>query len=346
MKKLGAAIIGCGTIHMNHVNAVIDSEYSQLIAAADIDKSKSFHVKNELGCDFYTDYKEMLKDPRIDVVHICTPHYLHSEMAIEAMKAGKHVLTEKPMALNISEGEKMIEAQKKYNKFLGVCFQNRYNSTSVKAKQIIDSNELGKVKGIKAFVTWYRDEDYYLKSGWRGFFKTEGGGVLINQSIHTLDLMQWLVGEVDFIKGHVDTRVLNNVIEVEDTAEATLYYSNGARGLFYATNCYTTNAPVEIEVNLEKGNIRLMDGKLYILKDGISTLVANDKDEIPKFKDYWGSSHKRLIENFYRSIIENCEFGYVRCEDGIMSLKLIDAIYKSSVSNEKIKLNKKIINKN
>ena len=165
----------------------------------------------------------------------------------------------------------MAQAAKENKRQITINFQNRFNPTSIKAKEIIDSGEMGKIRGVKGLVTWFRDADYYVESGWRGSFQTEGGGVLINQSIHTLDLMRWLVGEVEFIEGHVSTRALKDVIEVEDTAEATLYFKNGARGIFYATNCYTDNSPVEIEIHFDKGTLRIYDDEL------IKIQMANGK---------------------------------------------------------------------
>ena len=159
-----------------------------------------------------TDFNEVIKTMP-DVVHICTPH-LHTEMAVKALMAGKHVLVEKPVVRHIDEIKQVIKAREESGRCIGVCFQNRFNTTSQKAKEIIDSGTVGAVKGIKGIVTWYRDEDYYTASGWRGKFATEGGGVLINQSIHTIDLIQWLAGGVEAVKGGVSTQLLGKVMKL------------------------------------------------------------------------------------------------------------------------------------
>lgn len=338
MKKLNAAIIGCGAIHQIHADAIQSSEHAQLYAVADIDEQKASKAGSQYHCKYYTDYKVMLENENIDVVHICTPHYLHAPMAVDAVKAGKHVLVEKPVALNVQQALHMLEEVKKHDRFVAVSFQNRYNNTSVKVKEILDSGQLGKILGIKGIVTWHRDVPYYTESGWRGRFETEGGGVLINQAIHTLDLMQWFGGEVEAIKGHVDTRVLDQVIEVEDTADATLYFKDGAVGVFYATNCHTTNSPVEIEIHCEKGTLRIVDGELLMLQDGRKECIASDHHN-GAYKDYWGTSHKKLIDHFYQCILEQDEEDYITAEQGIEALKLLKGIYDSSSKGEKMKIN-------
>ena len=338
MDQIKAAIIGCGAIYRNHADALKSSGIAHLAAVVDINEERAKVAASQYGCSYYTDYREMLKDSSIQVVHICTPHYLHASMSIEAMKAGKHVFTEKPMALDEAQAEEMIEKSKLYGKHLGVCFQNRCNNTSIKAKEMLSKGSLGKVLGAKGFVTWHRDEPYYTESGWRGSFKTEGGGVLINQAIHTIDLMQWLVGGVNEIKANVDTRLLDKVIEVEDTADATMYFNNGAVGLFYATNCYTTNSPVEVEIHCEKGRLSLVENDLYLIEGSTRTLLVTDKSEDPTYKSYWGVSHKTLIDKFYKSVATPGLCEYVTAEDGIETMKIINGIYKSSALGKKIRL--------
>ena len=335
MDKLGAAIIGCGSIYKVHADAIVGSADARLVAVADIEEQKAKAAASQYACAFYTDYKEMLGSEKIDVVHICTPHYLHAPMAIEALKNGKHVLVEKPMAINEEQAQRMAAEAEKSGRYLGVAFQNRYNNTSLNAKAILDEGTLGPIKGIKGFVTWYREASYYTQSSWRGKFKTEGGGVLINQAIHTLDLMQWLAGDIKAIKGHVDTRVLEHVIEVEDTADATIYFKNGAVGLFYATNCFTTNAAIEIEVHCEKGILKINDDELVLVRDGAKERIASDQGDSP-YKTYWGNSHNKLIGQFYRCILEENETDYITGEEGITALKMIKGIYQSSSEHAKV----------
>ncbi|MCX7842567.1 MAG: Gfo/Idh/MocA family oxidoreductase [Clostridia bacterium] len=328
IKKLNAAIIGCGSIFKQHADAVAESSDAILVCVVDTDEVKAKKTAKTWGCSFHTDYSEMLKDRGIDVVHICTPHYLHAQMAVDALAAGKHVLTEKPMAITTEDAKRMIQASKTYGKSLGICFQNRYNLTSLRIKELLVSGRCGAVLGAKAYVTWHRDEKYYLDSGWRGTWSKEGGGVLINQAIHTLDLLQWFLGEVDCIKANTSTRKLANIIEVEDTADALIRFKSGIDAVFYATNCYPVNSPVFMEILCEKVVIRL-DGELVITYKNGDRETIEDKNMITGEKSYWGMSHKKLIMDFYKCVLEQRPFP-IDGEEGIKALKMVLDIYQAA----------------
>ena len=209
-------------------------------------------------------------------------------------------------------------------------FQNRFNQTSVKAREVLDSGMLGRIKGIKGIVTWYRDSSYYTESGWRDDRERAGGGVLITQALHTLDLMQWFCGEAERIKGYADTRCFRGVIEVEDTAEATIWFKNGARGIFYATVCFTDNSPVVIEIHCEKGFLTIWDGELYLARDGKRELLARDQLASGE-KAYWGLSHEKLIKHFYKCILQDTA-DYISVPDAYVSVEMAMGIYESSAN--------------
>jgi len=335
VNKLNAAIIGCGAIHDLHADGIINSGIGKIAAVVDIDEEKAKQAALKYDCEYYFDYHDVLKNEDVDVIHICTPHYLHAPMAIDAMNAQKHVLVEKPLALNTEQAYKMIETSDKNDVYFGIAYQNRYNNTSLKLQEVLKSGVLGKIKGLKGIVTWHRTVPYYEESGWRGKYETEGGGVMINQAIHTLDLMQWFGGQVEAVKGHIDTRVLNGIIEVEDTADATLYFKNGAVGIFYATNCYTTNSPVEIEVHCENGTLSIMNNELILSQDGKTQCLTADRHNSP-YKSYWGVSHAKLIYHFYNSIVQQLKNDYIHGKEGVEALKIIEGIHASSVTGEKI----------
>lgn len=338
MKEIGVAIIGCGAITRVHLDAVVGSKMARLIAVVDSRKERARETAARYSCQWYEDYRTVLADEAVEVIHLCTPHYLHSPMAIEGVRTGKHVLVEKPVAINVGEAEKMIREAKINGRYIGVSFQNRYNPTSLKAKELLESGQLGPVRGIKGLVTWYRGHSYYAQSDWRGEYATEGGGVLINQAIHTLDLMQWFAGDVVSLKGNVSTRLLNDIIEVEDTADATINFQNGARGIFYATNCYTVNSPVEIEIQCTKGSLSLRGEQLILIKDNKQSILVDEDGCNPKYKSYWGKSHGIAIACFYRSVLTNDSGGFISVEEGIKSLQIIEGIYKSSSSGKEIKI--------
>ena len=326
MQKIKAAIIGCGNIHQVHADVLKKIKIADLNYMVDIKTDRAKKAAQKYNCNYLTNYKKLL-NKNIDAVHICTPHYLHAPMAVEFLKNNINVLLEKPLALNYKEGQKIVEAEKNSTAKLTVCFQNRFNTNNQKAKRILEANNLGKVKGIKAIVTWHRGENYYLEDDWRGKYATEGGGVLINQAIHTLDLMQWFGGSIKDVKGNTDTRVLDKVIEVEDTAEATLYFENGALGIFYATNTFTDNSPIEIVIDCEKGSLRLFDDQLIIkTADNTNFFEENNKGN---YKAYWGYGHQKLIKKFYQNISNNNQ-KLINASEAIKSLKLIKEINDSS----------------
>jgi UDP-N-acetyl-2-amino-2-deoxyglucuronate dehydrogenase len=328
-KKLSAAIVGCGAIFPLHAKALAQLPNVQLLAVADNELSKAEQAGLEYGCMATSDYRTIIDREDIDVVHLCTPHHLHAEMAIELLKAGKHVLTEKPLDTNLESARQLLEVAANSQGQLGVVFQNRYNDPSVRIKQTIESGELGQLICLKGVVTWHRDEAYYKSSNWRGRWATEGGGVLMNQTIHTLDLLQWFGGDIASVRGSVTTDSLHGVIEVEDSAHACIDFSNKARGLFYGTNAYLVNSPVELEVVFEQGTLLQRRDSLYLWQDEQETLVCQPATRSAGAKSYWGTGHFRLIEDFYTHIRENRRF-WIDGEEGFKALKLVADIYRSS----------------
>lgn len=340
MGKLQIAIIGCGNIFPVHADAVVESKLAELNTVVDIVPEKAAEMAKKYKCKFKLDYHDLLTDKEIDVVHICTPHYLHHSMALDLMQAGKDLLVEKPLAIGVKEARLMIETAEKERRRLGVVFQNRYNESSLRAKEIIEKGEMGSIQGIRGIVTWKRDADYYNSADWRGKWSTEGGGVLINQAIHTLDLMQWFAGDVESIGGNVNTRLLQDSIEVEDTADATIFFESGAIGIFYATNCFSTNSPVEIEIDCEQGKINICGDNLTIeYKTSKNEKQKNFVDPgVSEYTSYWGNGHQRLIEDYYQDIIKNRFKNTITGKEGLKALKMIDGIYKSSMIKRKISI--------
>ncbi len=330
MMKLGAAVIGCGAISKMHLEAILKIDSATLLYAVDTDENRARKAASKYGCSFHTDYTEVLKDPDVNIVHLCTPHYLHAPMAIKAMENGKHVLTEKPMAISTDEAIKMTAVSRKTGQKLGVCFQNRYNPTSVKIKEILNSGKAGRITGARAFVTWHRDDAYYTDSGWRGTWEKEGGGVLINQAIHTLDLLQWFLGDIESIRGNCSKSLLEKIIEVEDTADAVIRFKNGTSAIFYATNCHAENSQVFLELVCSKAVIRL-EGDLTIKYCNGELEHFNDTNLETGEKSYWGASHNLLIKDFYRCVLSGEPFS-IEGEEGIKALQMVKTIYTSSKS--------------
>jgi len=332
-----AAVIGSGFISQNHIKAIRQVSSAEVYAICDIELKKAEQTAREYGIDKVCgDYHELLCDEAVDVVHICTPHHLHCRMTVDSLNAGKHVLCEKPMALNCADAACMTEARDRAGKQLGVCFQNRYNKSSVYLKRMMESGQMGKLLGAKGQVTWNRGPDYYTGSPWRGRWETAGGGVLINQAIHTFDLLQWLTCEIETVEASISTKRLKNMIEVEDTADIFMKGISGERILFYASNCYMDNAPVELEILCEQGRLKLVGNQVFTELNG-RTWQYDDSSGAVLGKDYWGSGHGYLIQDFYDCIEAGRAFP-VSGEEAGVSVKLLEAVYTSGTSGQCILL--------
>lgn len=328
MSQLKSVVIGLGAIHQNHLHALSKIPETTLSAVCDIDPELLLSRQEKLLCEGFTDYREMIDTVHPDVVHICTPHYLHAPMAIYAMEHGCHVLTEKPMAIHEEETRQMIETASKTGKTLGICFQNRYNPTSQRIRALLDSGEAGKVLSIKMTVTWNRDEKYYGQAAWRGTWSMEGGGVLINQAIHTLDLMLWYAGEVESVQAQASSFRLGQAIEVEDTAHGYIHFKNGATGIFYATNAFGADSPIELDIICEHAHILLKNDLDITFDDGRTEHMTNTS-LVSGSKGYWGNGHDALIRDYYDHILQGKPFPI----DGTEAAKvihLIQGIYHSA----------------
>ena len=259
-------------------------------------------------------------------------------MSIAVLEAGKHVLSEKPMASELSDAKAMIEAADKANVTLNIIFQNRYNASTAALKHIIDSGEAGRLIGARASICWHREAPYYTESGWRGTWDKEGGGVLINQSIHTLDLLSYLGGKIRRVKGSISTDLLSGVIEVEDNVHAVFEYENGAVGVLHATTNYAINAPIMLEMAFENGTWQLWAEKLFKLVDGVPTLVAcGESAEHLGAKSYWGASHRIEIAKVYHAILQGRQFE-IDGRSAFGALALLKGIYESSSTGKWITL--------
>jgi len=273
----------------------------------------------------FSDYKEMLAAGGFDVVHVCLPHYLHAEVSIAALEKGIHVLCEKPMATTVADAEAMLAAAKKSGAKLSVVFQNRYSPGAQLIKSTLQSGELGAVKSGWLRVTWLRDEGYYAASDWRGKWATEGGGVLINQSIHTFDMVNYFLGNPTAVDANIANRA-HPYIEVEDVAEGVIFYGKTAIS-FFVNTYHPYDAPASIELICENGRAKLIGENATItFANGQEKTAGADIDAQRKFrmKSYWGVSHIKQIKAFYDTLETGLE-----CS-GLQTQKLINGIYESS----------------
>lgn len=311
------AIVGLGVIGAVH-NAVLNDLGITPVAMCDIDRKK---LDNYTCDNKFADYIEMLNSTDIDVVHICTPHYLHADMIIEALSRNINVLCEKPLCIKEEDIERILQAEKNSKAILGVCHQNRYNPENIFVKEYLKDKE--NISGYGT-VVWKRNASYYAQDKWRGKWATEGGGVLINQALHTLDLLIWFCGQPNRVYSKIDNVSLKNVIEVEDTA--FIKCSDGGEFTFYATNASASDFPVFVKINsgethisVEAGTVNI-NGKLQDFKNDYSVLG----------KKCYGTGHRALIKDFYDCVSYGKKFSI----DGAEAAKVIKVILKVYKDNK------------
>ena len=304
----------------------------------------------------YASLGALLAEHQPDVVHICTPHHTHVPLAVEALQHGCHVVLEKPPAITLDDLADLELAVKASARTLGVCFQNRFNLATQQARHLLETGKLEPVRTARAFVTWKRDAAYYAQAAWRGRWATEGGGVMINQAIHTLDLLLWLAGRPVQVEGTIANRHLREAIEVEDTAEMQIELDSGARADFYATTAYGDDEPVFLELDctsrrlrLEGDAIQLLDSAGHIqLQTVLDDLLAASPAFVPlpepaaaaaqNGKACWGLGHQRLIGAFYASLEPNQAPFPISLPGASQALKTLLALYQSHRTGQPVRI--------
>ncbi|AJS59386.1 Gfo/Idh/MocA family protein [Paenibacillus sp. IHBB 10380] len=342
MKKFKVGIIGCGNIFPMHASSIQLSDVAELVAVCDVKEERAKQAAEKYNCNFYTSYEEMIDQADLDVVHICTPHYLHSPMTLYAARKGKHILTEKPMSISTEDAKQMVDVCEENGVTLGVIFQNRYNPGSQLIKNAIEDGSLGQVLGAKCSVTWNRSDEYYSLSDWKGTWDMEGGGVLIDQAIHTMDLMRWFVGqEIEYVDAQIGNRA-HEKIEVEDSVEGVMKFKNGIFGGFFAVNYYSYDAPVEIEVHCVKGIAKMVAERATIkYNDGTEITKDTNPNEVIDYgegvKIYWGVSHMKQIREYYDTL-ETGKTPYIDGKEALKTQEMIAGIYQSGKENRRVYL--------
>ena len=327
-------VVGCGAIGPVHAEGIRLAEFGRLDGICEIDEEKRNKYCEQYGVKGFSSFDQVLCDPEIDVVHICTPHYLHAPMTREALLAGKAVVLEKPAAISSRELRELVSfvEENGYRDRVMIMLQNRRNSCVQALKKLTTSEqELGALKGIAAHVTWRRDEAYYDSAAWRGTWAYEGGGLLINQAVHTIDLMLWLGGAVKEIRAAASRRAVTN-IEVEDTADALVVFENGARGVFTATNGYGATTPAMLELEFEKARFRYADQALYRIEGQDISVVCRDDLQF-RGKSCWGNGHARVIDDFYR-FLEGSGGQMIPLTEAVPAMEFVFEVYRQAFGRE------------
>jgi predicted dehydrogenase len=348
--KVKIAVIGVGNMGRPHARDVNDLPDTELTAICDIDRARADQIAAQYGVKAYYDYRDLLKGADLDGLIIATPHYDHTPITIDAFAQGIHVLVEKPIAVHAKDARKMIDAfesaQGQYPDLVfAAMFMQRTYGYYLKIKELIDSGELGKLVRVTWIITdWFRTQIYYDSGGWRATWAGEGGGVLLNQCPHNLDLYQWFVGMPDRVTGFATIGKYHH-IEVEDEVTAYFEYDDGMVGHFITTTAESPGTN-RLEIVGEKGKLIFEGGKLKFYRNrqsmfefietapGSFDKVENWVIEVP-FQHHGQPGHSLIIENFARAILHG-EKLIAPASEGIHSVMLGNAIMFSSFLNKAV----------
>ena len=324
-----AAVVGCGDVSVVHFEAIQRIEGSELVGVCDIDPDVAREAGERYGVPAFTDPVALVRDAAPDVVHLSTPHDQHVDPAIACLEAGAAVLSEKPVAASVAEAERLVRWSADHPAAtVGICYQNRYNATSQAVRQLLSTGELGAVRGAVATVSWSRSPGYYQHRPWRGQRARSGGGALINQAIHTVDLLQWFLGDVTGVGGRAGTYLLGDVVDVEDSAQLILDHEGGVRSVCFATVAAPLDSPVTIEITTEHAEL-LIRGDLTITYADGRLEVVPERRVASGGRSYWGVSHELLIADFHACVAAGEPF-WIDPAEGVKALAVIEQVYALS----------------
>lgn len=330
-EHISFGIVGPGMIGKVHAEAIQAIPNARLVAVCGRNLTKTTEFADRFGATAYTDYEQFLAHPGLQVVNLCTPSGNHAAEGIAAARAGKHVLTEKPIETTLAKSDALIAACDEAGVRLGVIFQSRFLPAVQRIKQALDENRLGKLMLGDAIVKWYRAPEYYADS-WHGTQALDGGGALINQAIHTVDLLRWLVGPVETafaMKG----ALRYPQIEGEDTLVASLRFQNGALGVIQATTSVKPGFKRRVELSGERGTIILDGDAISVWSiDGEEVAPSNDAqltDGSANPAAISNEGHRMQIADMVQAILEN-RAPLIDGREGRLSLELVEALYKSA----------------
>ena len=333
-------LIGGGNISETHARAALSIPGLQVSAIYGSNSAKVMRLCGECGAKPYTDFSAFLEHKPMDLVAIGSPSGLHAAQGIAAAQRGLHVVTEKPLDVSTQQGQKLIAAANKAGVKLGVFFQDRFKADIIKMKRWLDAGLLGKPILADARVKWFRPPSYYSDSRWRGSLALDGGGALINQAIHTVDLLLWLFGDVASVRAQKKTAM--HKIEAEDTLVALLEFANGAMGVLQATTSAYPGYPRRLELTGTEGTViidhdRLLAADLRNPPSDVKSVGGdqNPSSNSPAVSDVRG--HRAVLEDFIEAIQTGRD---PRCsgQEGIRSLALVEAIYEGCRSGKRVEV--------
>ncbi len=340
------ALIGCGRISPNHIVAAQHNNL-EIVAICDIiernmkDKVLKFKLPESVKC--YVDYKEMLEKEKPELVAVATESGKHAQIAIDCMTIGHaNVIIEKPIALSLEDADRIIETAKKENLKVCACHQNRFNKSIQKIREAVEMERFGKMLHGTAHIRWARDYEYYSRAKWRGTWEQDGGA-LMNQCIHNIDLLRWMMGdEIDCVVGMTD-RLKHEYIEAEDLGIALIRFKNGSYGMIEGTtNVYPKNLEETLYLFGEKGTVKAGGASVNVIEEWNFSDMLDDPEVVKQQfhenpPNVYGYGHTPLYADVVQAIEEDRK-PYVDGEDGKRALELVLAIYKSAAEGSVVKL--------
>ncbi|WP_258727192.1 Gfo/Idh/MocA family protein [Cellulomonas sp. NS3] len=363
------ALVGCGVIAPTHARALLElPEHAELVACSDVLPERALALGRELGIEARP-YEDVLADPTIDAVTVCTPSGLHAEVGVPALLAGKHVVVEKPMDVSLEACDRLLTAQATSGTRLAVISQHRFDPASQAVKAAVDAGELGRLVLAEARVPWYRTQEYYDSGAWRGTWAMDGGGALVNQGVHTLDLLRWTCGPVRTVYAQARTAA-HERIEVEDVVCATVTFANGAVGSVVASTAAYPGFPASLALHGTRGGAVIEGDRLAVLAtvDGAdrggeaanahavqvatggtraATRAVDESsravtaelraDDSPAPADTWGRAHRAQLLDLVEAV-EQGRAPLVDGHEGRSAVELVRAIYDSARTGEPVTL--------
>ncbi len=349
-QKIGFGIIGLGSVAKTHAFALSKAEKSYLAGAFSSNKEKVEAFCKQYGGKPYTNLEDFLADSEIQVVDIATPSGLHKDVAIQALKAKKHVLVEKPLEISHERCQAIVNEAKHQNLLVGGIFQSRFYDAPQLIKQALEAGRFGKLTMVEASVKWFRSQEYYDSGAWRGTWDLDGGGALMNQSIHAIDLLSWFGGDVSSISAFTQT-VAHERIEVEDNGVAILKFTNGALGVIEGSTSIYPGFTKRIEVCGTEGSAILEDETL------IAWSFKEDKPEDEEVRRKYSNvntteggaanpsainyiGHMRQFDDFANAVLTGKE-PFITGEEAAKAVDIIKGIYESAKEGKIVTLSKK-----
>lgn len=343
--SLKYALIGCGRISPNHIVAAQENKLD-IVAICDLDPNcmddKVLKFKLPDTIRQYTDYKELLRTEKPELVAICTESGKHGAIALNCIEAGCNLIIEKPIALSLNEADEIIAKAKEKGVKVCACHQNRFNKSVQKIRDSVEKQRFGKLLHGTAHIRWHRDHEYYDRAKWRGTWEQDGGA-LMNQCIHNIDLLRWLMGDdIVEVVGMTDN-LTHDFIDAEDLGIALIRFSNGSYGIIEGTtNIYPKNLEETLYLFGDKGTVKAGGQSVNLIEEWLFADLLDDPKEVKATyhenpPNVYGFGHKPLYADVIEAIKEDRE-PYITAEDGRRALELVLAIYKSSKEGKTIKL--------